>query len=136
RRRRHLRVGPVRPRAPRAVVLARRRLSGRRLPLRDVPGRGGPVRRGVVLGVLVLASTGACRRAPSACGGGPRIVLLAPTAPVGFDAEVTLEARPLCPEARAGTIAWRSLGAPSVVLSPADGGFTVRTRTPTLAASL
>jgi hypothetical protein len=87
--------------------------------------------------LLAAASAPACRRAPGACAGGPRIELVAPAAPVGFDASFTLEARARCPEARAGTIEWRVVSgvAPSA-LSSTDGGATARARTPTLAAAL
>ncbi len=89
------------------------------------------------LALVVMVTTSACRRASSACGAGPRVALVAPTAPVGFDADFTIEARALCPEARAGTIAWRALsGASTSALTITDGGFTARARTPTLATAV
>jgi hypothetical protein len=92
---------------------------------------------GVVLAALATTGLGACRRAPVACGGGARIALVAPASPVGFDAPFAVEARPLCPEARAGTITWRVAGsAPADSLSVSDGGFSARARTPSLAAAL
>jgi hypothetical protein len=86
------------------------------------------------------ASSAACRREPPACASGDRVALVAPTVPVGFDAPFAVEARPLCPEARAGTIAWRAVsGAPAGAagaLSISDDGLAVRARTPALALAL
>jgi hypothetical protein len=96
------------------------------------------VRRALAFaGAAVLAAaTAACHRAPM-CGAGPRVALVGPTAPVGFDAPFAVEARPLCPEARAGTITWRPLaGLDASALSLADGGLTARASTPMLAAAL
>jgi hypothetical protein len=95
------------------------------------------VTRAATAAFVLLATAAACRRAPPACGGGPRVALVAPEAPVGFDAPFTIEARPLCPEARAGTLTWRAVSgaAQSVPRSVADDGFTLRARTPTLTAS-
>ena len=94
------------------------------------------MRRALAL-ALLAAGAAACRRATPACAGGARVALVAPAAPVGWDAAFTIEARPLCPEARAGTIRWRAVaGIETAALSVADGGSTVRARTPGLAAAL
>ncbi|HSZ82942.1 MAG TPA: hypothetical protein VLA14_11700, partial [Polyangia bacterium] len=82
---------------------------------------------------LAVALAGACHRAPR-CP--ERLALDAPPEPVGFDAPFAVAARTLCGAPRAGTITWRQLAGPSVALAPADDGFTVRARTPTLATSL
>ena len=95
------------------------------------------MRRALALAVFAMAATPACRRAPSACGAGARVALVAPAAPVGFDADFTIEARALCPEARAGTMAWRALsGVAASALSITDGGFAVQVRTPTLVTAV
>ena len=91
-------------------------------------------RAGAALALFVAAT--ACRRAPPTCGGGALVALVAPVEPVGFDAAFSVEARPLCPEARAGTITWRALGPAPGALSPTDDGFMLHARTQTLADSL
>jgi hypothetical protein len=94
------------------------------------------VRRGLALAVVAAAAP-ACGRPHAACDGVARVALVAPVAPVGFDADFTVEARPLCPEARAGAITWRATaGGAAVALSTSDGGFSARGRTPALAAAL
>jgi hypothetical protein len=88
-----------------------------------------------LIAVIVSWVAPACRRVSPACGGGPRIELVAPPAPVGFGVELTVEAHALCAEARAGTIEWRVVSGADAV-SSTDGGFTARAQTPTLAAAL
>jgi hypothetical protein len=91
----------------------------------------------VALSALPILAAPACHRARGGCGPGPPIVLLAPSAPVGFDAPFIVEAQPQCAEARAGTISWRQIsGPPAPPLTASDGGFSLRGRTPTLAQSL
>jgi hypothetical protein len=88
---------------------------------------------------IVLAAalaTSACRRAAPGCAGGPAVALRAPEAPVGFDAAFTVEARPLCAEARAGTVTWRQVAPVGGALAPTPDGFAVNARTPTLVAAL
>ncbi len=60
------------------------------------------------------------------------LVDLGPDRPaVGFDMDYTIEARPGCPEASAGTVTWRDAD-----LAVEPRGFRARGRTPTLAAAL
>jgi hypothetical protein len=94
------------------------------------------LRAPLALALVGALAASACRRAPSACGAGPRVALVAPEGPVGFDTAFAVEARPLCPEARGGTIDWRVFGVPPSSLSISDGGFTARARTPTLATAV
>ena len=96
-----------------------------------------PRAEAALLAVAVALAASACRRPSSGCAAGERLALVAPLAPVGFDAPFSVAARPLCAEARAGTISWRQLAGPPVSeLAPADAGFALRARTPTLAASV
>jgi hypothetical protein len=91
----------------------------------------------LALALLLAVAAAACGRAPAACGAGPRFALAGPTVPVGYDAAFAVEARFLCPEARAGTIAWRAVsGLGAGALAVADGGLTARGRTPALATAL
>jgi hypothetical protein len=82
----------------------------------------------VRIGAVVLAALAfapACRRSIPACPGGARFALEAPAAPVGFDAEFTVVAKPLCEAARAGAIRWSVDGVTST-------GWELRARTPKL----
>jgi hypothetical protein len=89
-----------------------------------------------VLFACALALAG-CRRDSGACAGGARLALAAPRGPVGFDADISVAVRVLCPEAREGTITWRQTSGPRLgALAPSERGFGVRVRTPALAASL
>lgn len=101
------------------------------------------MRRARAAALALSAATGAsaCARAPSDCVAGARFALVAPAAPVGYGADFTVEARPLCAAARAGAVTWRQVGGPAagalaLSLSSADRGFTLRARTPTLAAAV
>jgi hypothetical protein len=94
----------------------------------------------LVLGVALVGGLGlapACRRAATGCVDGARVALVAPRAPIGWDAPFSVEVTAACADARAGAVTWRQLaGPPARELTTTDGGFTLRARTPTLAAAL
>ncbi len=48
---------------------------------------------------------------------------------IGYGTEFTITARPGCPEARAGSVAWRSNGAPLTDVRTTDRGFVFTART-------
>jgi hypothetical protein len=94
------------------------------------------MRRAPIVLLAVLAPA-ACGRARRTCEPGARVALVAPAGPVGFDTPFVVEAKPLCPEAGAGTLTWRQVdGAPAGALAASNRGFRLAARTPALAQAV